>query len=122
MHRMNLVALLLLLAQPASMLQLARGDFSAVGSLCHVRRAASPPFLCATPTDDMEGDGGEEPTPTAQDDATPDKVEALNKIFVSEDGQLTDFGGQAGLLTVAFAAFLGLSTTLLNDDFWLTPF
>ena len=45
------------------------------------------------------------------------KVEALKRIFVG-----TEFGYQVAGLTAAFIAFLVLSTTFLNDDFWTTPF
>ena len=51
--------------------------------------------------------------PPEEKETVPD---ALKRVFFSE------FGAQVAGVTVLFAAFLGLSTSLLNDEFWLTPF
>ena len=125
MRSITLVAQLLLLAQPASMLQLVSGHIPTTRAVssCHFRRVALP-VLCATPIteDEDEGESSTDGAPIAQEEPKPTRMEAVKNIFISEDGQPTEFGGQVALLTAAFVVFLGLSTTLLNDDFWLTPF
>ena len=84
---------------------------------CHPATKIHSPFRMLSaegppvPEEDNELQAADRPT------VDESKVEALKRIFVG-----TDFGYQVAGLTAAFIAFLVLSTTFLNDDFWTTPF
>ena len=84
-----------------------------------VRRAAVVQMCEASDDDQVESSSP--PVPAQEPESRPTQAERLKTIFFADEG-LTDFGGQVAALTAAFLAFLGASSALLNDDFWLTPF